>query len=136
MPAKKASKKAAGEVPGKQATATSRRSAAGSAKSTAGAVRVYSWNVNGIRSAVSKGFVDWLASERAEIVGLQEVRAGLDAIPGELSGLTEGNSLASVHLRPAPVQITYLGYPNTTGLDTINTRIVDSITDPPGSELS
>ncbi len=53
------------------------------------AVRVYSWNVNGIRSAVSKGLVDWLATAGAEIVGLQEVRAGLDAIPGELGALTD-----------------------------------------------
>ncbi len=53
------------------------------------AVRVYSWNVNGIRSAVAKGLVDWLATTRAEIVGLQEVRAGLDAIPGELAALDD-----------------------------------------------
>jgi exodeoxyribonuclease-3 len=52
-------------------------------------VRVYSWNVNGIRSAVSKGLVDWLAATRAEIVGLQEVRAGLDAIPAELAALDD-----------------------------------------------
>ena len=51
--------------------------------------RVYSWNVNGIRSAVSKGLVDWLASARGEIVGLQEVRAAADAIPAELSALTD-----------------------------------------------
>lgn len=64
---------------------------AGSAARTksSGAVRVYSWNVNGIRSAVSKGLVDWLAGARAEIVGLQEVRAGLDAIPSELGALSD-----------------------------------------------
>jgi len=53
------------------------------------ALRVYSWNVNGIRSAVSKGLVDWLAQTRAEIVGLQEVRAGLDTIPSELGSLSD-----------------------------------------------
>ena len=52
----------------------------------------------------------------------------------ELSGHTEEHKLDAMHLRPAPVQMTYLGYPNTTGLDTIDVRIVDSITDPPGSE--
>jgi exonuclease III len=52
-------------------------------------IRIYSWNVNGIRSAVSKGLVDWLATSRAEIVGLQEVRAGLEAIPGELADLSD-----------------------------------------------
>ncbi|MBK7951908.1 MAG: exodeoxyribonuclease III [Deltaproteobacteria bacterium] len=52
-------------------------------------MRVYSWNVNGIRSAVSKGFVDWLGQSGGEIVGLQEVRASLDAIPAELQGLSD-----------------------------------------------
>jgi predicted O-linked N-acetylglucosamine transferase (SPINDLY family) len=50
----------------------------------------------------------------------------------ELSGHTEGNAASAMHLRPAPVQATYLGYPNTTGMDTIDIRLVDSITDPPG----
>ena len=37
--------------------------------------RIYSWNVNGLRAATKKGFGEWLAKSRAEIVGLQEVRA-------------------------------------------------------------
>ena len=60
------------------------------------------------------------------------IRADRIDVAIELSGHTEGNSAAAMHLRPAPVQITYLGYPNTTGLDTIDIRLVDSITDPPG----
>lgn len=36
---------------------------------------IYSWNVNGLRSATNKGFLDWLKSSNADIVGLQEVRA-------------------------------------------------------------
>lgn len=50
----------------------------------------------------------------------------------ELSGLTQGNSLGAMTLKPAPVQLSYLGYPNTTGIPAIHGRIVDSITDPPG----
>jgi len=50
-----------------------------------GAVRVYSWNVNGIRSVVAKGFVDWLGAADGDIVGLQEVRAAVDAIPSDLA---------------------------------------------------
>jgi exodeoxyribonuclease-3 len=49
--------------------------------------RIYSWNVNGIRSAVGKGFVDWLKQSRGQIVGVQEVRAQPDQIPLELSDL-------------------------------------------------
>jgi predicted O-linked N-acetylglucosamine transferase (SPINDLY family) len=35
--------------------------------------------------------------------------------------------------RPAPVQVTYLGYPNTTGIRAIDFRLTDAYADPPGS---
>ena len=38
-------------------------------------IRILSWNVNGLRACAKKGFLDWLKASRAEIVGLQEVRA-------------------------------------------------------------
>ncbi len=38
-------------------------------------MRVVSWNVNGLRAAVRKGFHQWLPTSGAEIIGLQEVRA-------------------------------------------------------------
>jgi exodeoxyribonuclease-3 len=40
--------------------------------------------VNGLRAAAKKGFGDWLADSRAEIVGIQEVRALPDQIPAAL----------------------------------------------------
>ena len=46
--------------------------------------RVISWNVNGIRAATKKGFGQWLGRSRAEIVGVQEVRALPDEVPQEL----------------------------------------------------
>lgn len=50
----------------------------------------------------------------------------------ELSGLTEGHRLPTMRLRPAPVQITAVGYPGTTGVRQIDYRVADSLTDPPG----
>ncbi|MCC6676938.1 MAG: tetratricopeptide repeat protein [Phycisphaerales bacterium] len=52
----------------------------------------------------------------------------------ELSGHTIGHRLATMAARPAPVGITYLGYPNTTGVPGVDARLVDAITDPPGAE--
>lgn len=50
----------------------------------------------------------------------------------ELAGFTVSHLLGALAGRPAPVQATYLGYPNTTGCRFVDYRIVDSITDPPG----
>lgn len=48
----------------------------------------------------------------------------------ELSGHFEYGRLPALHLRPARVQATYCGYPNTTGIPAIGWRIVDHRTDP------
>lgn len=50
----------------------------------------------------------------------------------ELAGHGANNRLALLGLRPAPIQLTWIGYPDTTGLPTIDYRITDSIADPPG----
>ena len=38
-------------------------------------MRIVSWNVNGLRACVRKGFLDFLPSSGADLIGLQEVRA-------------------------------------------------------------
>jgi exodeoxyribonuclease III len=38
-------------------------------------MKVLSWNVNGMRSIAGKGFGEWLTREKADIIGIQEVRA-------------------------------------------------------------
>lgn len=50
----------------------------------------------------------------------------------DLNGLTGGHRLAVLAQRAAPLQLNWLGYPNTTGLSQVDFRIVDELTDPPG----
>lgn len=38
-------------------------------------MRIISYNVNGLRSAMTKGFVEWLATDPADIICLQEIKA-------------------------------------------------------------
>jgi protein O-GlcNAc transferase len=49
----------------------------------------------------------------------------------DTSGHMPGNRLLVFARRPAPLQATWLGYPNTTGLDAIDFRFTDIIADPP-----
>ena len=45
-------------------------------------LKVISANLNGIRSASTKGFFDWLRQQNADLVGVQEVKAQQDAVAG------------------------------------------------------
>jgi len=45
---------------------------------------LYSWNVNGIRAAQKKGFLDWLQNTQPDILGLQETKAHPDQLDDAL----------------------------------------------------
>lgn len=48
----------------------------------------------------------------------------------DLAGHTNGNRLDVFSQKSVPIQITYLGYPNSTGLTSVDYRITDKIADP------
>jgi predicted O-linked N-acetylglucosamine transferase (SPINDLY family) len=54
----------------------------------------------------------------------------------DLSMHTDGNRLPLFARKPAPLQLTYLAYPGTTGLDTVDYRLTDPHIDPPSPSAS
>jgi predicted O-linked N-acetylglucosamine transferase (SPINDLY family) len=79
-----------------------------------------------------------LAHHWINITGLSDervaemIRADKIDILVDLSGHTSGPRLLVLARKPAPVQVSYLGYPNTTGMDAIDYALTDAHIDPPG----
>ena len=81
-----------------------------------------------------KALVDaWRDTAGMDAAALAEA-VSVDAVDilVDLSGHTAGNRLEMFALKPAPIQVSYLGYPSTTGLAAMDYRMTDSIVDPPG----
>lgn len=65
--------------------------------------------------------------QAVELIRRDQIDVLVDA-----GGHTAGNRLLIFARRPAPVQVTWLGYPDTTGFQSMDYRITDSLVDPPG----
>jgi len=90
--------------------------AAGKAKK----LKLYSWNVNGARAVIKRGFLDWLAKEKPDILCLQESRAKESDLPEEhrapkgyvsywLPAQKAGYSGTAVYTREHPLSVTTMG---------------------------
>jgi len=80
-------------------------------------------------------FFQSIAHEWRSVVGLsaqqsaQMIRNDKIDILVELAGHTSGNRLDIMAMKAAPLQVTWIGYPNTTGLSTIDFRFTDRLVD-------
>jgi protein O-GlcNAc transferase len=81
-----------------------------------------------VRAAVWRNF-----HGRSDRFVAETVRADRPDILVDLAGHTGFNRMPLLARRLAPVQVTYLGYPNTTGLTAMDFRFTDAVADPPGT---
>jgi predicted O-linked N-acetylglucosamine transferase (SPINDLY family) len=68
-------------------------------------------------------------------IAAQIRRDGVDILL-DTTGLTQGHRMGVLAMKPAPVQAMFIGYLNTTGVRTVDWRIVDGFTDPAGAEAT
>jgi exodeoxyribonuclease III len=50
-------------------------------------ITIYTWNINGIRAAAKKGFLDWVKKSKGDIICLQETKAQPEQIPDEVKNI-------------------------------------------------
>lgn len=81
-------------------------------------MRIISYNVNGIRAAINKGFLDWLKTDPADVICLQETKAHKENVNYEAiealgyqtfwySAQKKGYSGVAVFTRKAPDAVFY-----------------------------
>ena len=78
--------------------------------------------------AVADRWVDCTAWSDRDLAA--HIRAERIDILVDLAGHTLGNRLLAFAAGPAPVQVTYLGYPTITGMAAIDYRVTDPVVDP------
>ena len=99
---------------------------------------VYLYSDTKLEDRVSQRLKKYVGQRWRDISELNDSEAA-DCIVGdkidilvELGGHTARNRLLLMARKPAPLQVSYLGYPDTTGLETIDYRLTDEWADPPG----
>ena len=50
-------------------------------------MRLFSWNVNGVRAIEKKGFLDWVDNTSPDILCIQETKANFDQLPESLQNI-------------------------------------------------
>lgn len=78
-------------------------------------MKLVSWNVNGLRAAINKGFLEFFEQQKADIVCLQETKLQPDQINLTLEGYTQywnsaekkGYSGTAVFTKIKPITVTY-----------------------------
>ena len=88
-------------------------------------MRLFSWNVNGVRACAGKGLFDWLAAESPDVFCVQETKANPDQLAPEFlapsdgsggsyksywaSAKRKGYSGVAIYSKREPKSISYLG---------------------------
>lgn len=80
-------------------------------------LRPYFWKWRDLYSLSDPAAVELIQSDEIDVLF-------------DLSGHTNHNRLMMFGYKPAPVQVSWLGYPNTTGLDSMDYRLTDNLADP------
>lgn len=87
------------------------------------------WMTEGVRS-VADGWHDTAGLDHQALA--DRIRADRIDVLVDLTLHMSGSRLATFARKPAPVQITYGGYPSSTGLRAMDCRLTDAYLDPPG----
>lgn len=90
---------------------------------------------DGITRALKEQAVQWeVVYMHNDEVLLEKIRSDQIDVLIDPAGHTARNRLPVFGMRAAPVQATWLGHPNTTGLKQMDWRVTDSFADPHGAE--